>query len=522
MGDETKQTISHFDNLHETHNVSWLNPLFHNSRAEDAHAIFLPSISNPYIASQQKPDSSYRKGNIPAALRGSVGGVNFLTETKGVFFNKWALISAGQVELDLAKVAAGADKMVHTRDLDTQIVGDSGGYQILSGAWKIDPTDRSAMDKKCEEVLRWQEHSVEVMMALDIPSGILEKEAKGLNHTNIKTFQQCLDITNANNQYFQDNRDVTLGKTLLNVLQGATYDLQQAWYEQVSKFNFEGWSFSWHAHGSVPRVIERLMILHQDGKLQDCRWIHFLGLSRLRFAGALTMLMRALREHVNPDIVISFDASSPIIVGGKFGQAYHTWRFPMKGKNKAELTFDTYAMPRTQDLIGSTAPFPFITSPIARELTLGDLCVNKKRNKNQSSWDSLSPVMMAAHNTYVHLSSMAELNRMMDFALKDMKKRGKSDEEQIKIFELPHHYDKFRLCLDRVFGGGIGTAEAQKARAVIQDYHNVLEYFDRKHTITMQMLGTGEPVDWGTGDLEEFAMCRETPQIASEPEDCEY
>ena len=521
MGTIRQDKRDEFVYLLDIQNVSSLNPLHGDRRAENAHALFLPSISAPYIAALQKPSSDYRKGKLPDSIRGSVDGINFLCESKGVFYNKWALISAGQVELDLAKVAAGADKMVHTRDADTEIVGDSGGFQLLSGAWKIDPTDRKAMDAKCEQVLRWQEHSVDVMMALDVPTAILNKESKGLNKSPITTAQQCLDITLANNQYFQDNR-LNFDKPILNVLQGPDFDAQQTWYEQVSRFKFEGWAFSWGAHGSVPRVIDRLVILHQDGKLENCPWIHFLGLSRLRFAGALTLLMRALREHVNPDIVISFDASSPILSAGRYGHAYHTWRFPLKGKSKGELTFDTYTMPRTQSLVGSNIAFPFLTSPIVRGLTLGDLCVNKKRNRYESAWDSLTPTMMAAHNTYVHLMSMAELNRMMDYSLKNLAKFGDDGSGKTQIFDMPHQYDKFRLCVDRAFKGGIGKAEAQRARGIIQDYHDVLEYFDRKHTITMKRLGTGEPIDWGTSDLEEFAMYQETQPIACEPEDCEY
>ena len=50
MSDKAETDFQWFERFQEVHNLSSLNPLYHNPRAEDAHALFLPSISSPYIA----------------------------------------------------------------------------------------------------------------------------------------------------------------------------------------------------------------------------------------------------------------------------------------------------------------------------------------------------------------------------------------------------------------------------------------------------------------------------------------
>eukprot|EP00873_Tetraselmis_striata_P031560 jgi/Tetstr1/451824/TSEL_038860.t1 len=64
-----------------------------------------------------------------------------------------------------------------------------------------------------------------------------------------------------------------------------------------------------HTHLSM--TLFRLIEMHQDGKLADCEWMHFLGISTLKAGMILSRLQKALRSFVAPKLSISFDSSSP-------------------------------------------------------------------------------------------------------------------------------------------------------------------------------------------------------------------
>ena len=475
-------------------NLSELNPLYNDPLSKRAYAVFLPAISLHFVDIFENAGAHLRHGSLPPSFGGDINALNFLDPANGKFFYKWALFSAGQAKMKPSEIATGADALVQKRDRSkTQIVGDSGGFQIASGAWKVNVTDRPAMDKLCDNVLRWQERTADVMMALDVPTAVL----KGPNPQKL-TFQQCLDCSVANNQYFERHRDTRLNRPILNVLQGNDWRQQQEWYNAVKDFPFEGWAFPFGAHNSVQRLLDKLLILHHDGKLKEAKRIHFLGLSRLRFAGALTLLMRFLREYANPEIVISFDASSPLIAAGMGGTAFHRWEYKKLGK-EGDVTIASHGFSNDAKYIGSETPFPFLTSPIGVDLKMGDLYVAGL--DKGATWDALSRMILAAHNIYVHVFSIAELNRMMDTALE------KSFEP-----ELPYQYSAFASCVEKMFRPGTDMASG---RSIVNDYQDVLQWFDRKNTITVAQIVSGsKKPNWGTDDLEEFAMYREAPPAA--------
>ena len=61
-------------------------------------------------------------------------------------------------------------------------------------------------------------------------------------------------------------------------------------------------------------VLKDLFTMRDDELLQDRDWIHFLGTSKLEWAVMLTSIQRQLRKHINPNITVSFDCASPILV----------------------------------------------------------------------------------------------------------------------------------------------------------------------------------------------------------------
>ena len=150
-------------------------------------------------------------------------------------------------------------------------------------------------------------------MTFDVPSwackpGFREK-------TGLQNFDECLKCTTFNLDWFKDNR---LGKTkFLNVLQGTYWDDAEQWYQTVKPYSegpdgLEGWGMGGNNIRDMHMVLKRLITMRDDGLLQNKDWIHFLGTSKLEWAVMLTSIQRQLKEHVNPNITVSFDCASPV------------------------------------------------------------------------------------------------------------------------------------------------------------------------------------------------------------------
>ncbi len=488
--------------------LSLLNPLHNKEDALGAYALYLPAISPIYAKTLDRGTDKFIGRPLPEPIKNNLEALNFLNPSNPLFSSRWALYSAGNAELDLEKAKANnIESIIHNRDPASKLVGDCGGFQFLSGEWRYDTDDRGQMDALCDRVLKWQEGTCDVIMALDLPA-LFVAEPNKWKKSILKSYDQCLRGSLENFRFFERNRDYTLNKPILNVLQGTDFPAQQQWYEAVRDFRFEGWSFSWASHGSVQRVLHRLAIMKNDGKLENCQWIHFLGLARLRFAGALTLVMRALRRHVNPNLVISFDASSPMLMAGLIGKAYHNWWFKEKG-TRSEMTFDYHSIPREVDFLGSKTPFPYLTSPIGQMLEMGHMCVNRNPKGNNSTWDGLSSSLLANHNTYVHLAAMLQINRFMDHAL-----YGDTD------ICLPFEFGKFNEIVEYVLNPST-SFEAAVSR--IYDHKDVLQWFDRKEVATVaQLIRPDNKVNWATTDLEPFPYATEHSWIGDGIEDCVY
>jgi hypothetical protein len=157
--------------------------------------------------------------------------------------------------------------------------------------------------------------------------------------------------------------------------------------------------------------------LRDDGLLgqddQSDVWIHTLGISVLPWGAMLTAIQRQLREHVNPNITISFDAASPYITASK-GLAYD---YP--DLTGGAWSYKTTQLKWRQDLSNDSQPWLF-EGEIGSRLNMrdinymrpGDLNRNKKPAK--SSWDSLTYILIQAHNAEYHIRGMQDAIRRFD------------------------------------------------------------------------------------------------------------
>ena len=202
------------------------------------------------------------------------------------------------------------------------IMGDSGGFQIASGALKW---DKSLLEK----VFVWLENNSDIAMNLDIPPKI---KYEGM-------YEECLKISKDNFKYFADNQS---GNTdFLNVVQG-TNDLEYInWYNQMKEFPFQGWAVGGGGRSVFAFMSGVMSLLNGKEHLKDTnKYFHILGISKISDFLMLNQLQKSLNE-VGSNIVVTTDSSSPdrAVV---FGSYYLNYNFK-------KATFQSINVPKYDD-----------------------------------------------------------------------------------------------------------------------------------------------------------------------------
>ena len=158
--------------------------------------------------------------------------LNFLNTKSNLWHCKYVLYSAGQ--FNNAKISA--QDIVSTRNEDTVIIGDSGGYQIGTGklpaikGWIDFRNNPQAVYRKWmrergirDTVLRWLDRYCDYAMTLDMPLWVLhDRKSKTSPFVNLSA-QQLIELSVENLRYFADKRGAATGARAkyLNVLQDA-------------------------------------------------------------------------------------------------------------------------------------------------------------------------------------------------------------------------------------------------------------------------------------------------------------
>jgi len=391
------------------------------------YAVYLPAISSfysTYIAKQREGEF-IPKERIPQGFDRGIEGMNFLNPEQGYFYYKFALYSAGHAQLDITK-SMTQESMIQQRDRSkTMILGDSGGYQIGKGVIKFDwqNFEGAEANKVREKILTWLDVTADWSMMLDVPTWACDHIHSP--KTGLKTFEDCLDKTRFNNEYFIQNRLGAKdgGTKLLNVLQGSNWENAEAWYQGVKEYSdtskygdkaAEGWAMGGANMCKMPITLRRLITMRFDGMLEGKDWMHFLGTAQLDWACYLTSIQRQIRKHVNENFTISFDCASPFIAtahGLVYTNAQHTSKRFSVIMDKAP---DNKSLANRHDI-----PFPF-ESDFGRRLTIADIChyapgmLNKIGKEGKTSWDSFAYALMMGHNVECHIRAVQRANNLMD------------------------------------------------------------------------------------------------------------
>lgn len=355
-----------------------------------SYAKFTPAIQSPYAQFTQKAAEDVRQmpgGLVPADL-------DFLSRNSNLFHFPAALYSVGQFTYN--EMANPKPCMVLNRNRDeTFILGDSGGFQVLTGNLKVGGDD----DRKT--IFDWLDKHTDLAMTLDVPT----KFAK-----DYEQFKECLDDTLENLEYWRtrypDGQD---RGPFLNVLQGGEPAWMVEWDDLATDDEYKGFAIAGNKRKNPYYVLQRLLKLTEKGKLDERQfWVHFLGAGDLTTACLLTAIQNNMSTLLgNEDFHISFDASNPFYLLGRFRQVYTGYDIKKSGLRLRTEVLDT----DNSKFVDSSEPFPHADeSPIGSILTMGDLIVNRPRKG--VGLDDVADYMLMNHNVYVHMKGVIEANRL--------------------------------------------------------------------------------------------------------------
>lgn len=388
----------------------------------DKYALYFPSVQ---IASAKRMVDTdiMREGQAPKNLRGT--DFNYLNPSNRFWHYKYCLATAEQYK-------DKHDNAISDRHADTFVMGDSGGYQIGTGAfadtasWKqyqSEPEKIMALWRSSyirEEVLRWQQSQCDIAMTMDMPLWAMQDWARNSPFHKL-TRQQLTELTVENLQYIKDYRRAGSCR-LLNVLQGDNDDDEDYWYNAVRHFGFEGWAFAGGVgrRGGIRNSVRMFLRLAEDGLLKPpYDWVHMLGLSIMTWCPILTQIQMCVRELYNSNFTISFDSSGAYQQAGKFSQYFVQNKFGAdlrKEWSMSGIDFPAYHTVATDDkslpLNKNHKQYAFsaMTSPIAKKLTLQDLCVNKSAYAKRVV-DMFSDEVLINHNVYTYAKSTVAANQ---------------------------------------------------------------------------------------------------------------
>lgn len=326
---------------------------------------------------------------------------------------------------------------------DTVLMGDSGGFQIATGAVKYN-------DNMKVKLLKWMEDNVNIGINLDIPPR-LQYEGK---------FDYCLKESKANFKYFADNRS-NKNTSLLNVLQGTGYESYNAWYNQVEQYKFDGWSVG-GVGGNFTRLITSLYFLLYDKKIHEdesIKYLHYLGASKI---SELLILMYAQHkvQSLGSSLTITTDSSSPSL-GAVFGRL--NVDFSIKDMSFKAIKIPSYKLDKDviEEMARLNLKLPYSSG------------YNKFINPNFSYQDMIDcyvkddlyvqemNAILILHNIGVYVESVEKLRSVIE--------AGAYVWEQL----LPKYIlDTFKM-VDDIFNG-------MKYDSLIAKYHNVIKQNDSK------------------------------------------
>jgi hypothetical protein len=271
---------------------------------------------------------------------------------------------------------------------DSLVFGDSGGYQIATGALKYS-------DDLREKIFHWLEANSDVAANLDIPPKTVYENK----------FYECADISYDNFAWFEKNQS---GKTkYLNMLQGSNPQEYDWWYHKFKHFEFNGWAI-----GGPQKLVDfmwalALMLKNREFEKVNLEYLHLLVISKISDFFILSTIQKNLNKHFGNRIVVTTDSSSP-------GQ-YPVYGTYLHSHNFKKLSFTDVYMPKgAKDEDGNIAPLDILDAPDQLVPCSLDCPACK-----DFTWDMLNRYnseavpRMVLHNVHVFDHTIKEVNKIV-------------------------------------------------------------------------------------------------------------
>lgn len=385
----------------------------------EKYAVYLPSLQQHYAEFATKDRGDVRQGRIPRNFRPK--DLDFLSPDSRLWSCKYALYSSGQFE----KAFVTTDDMVANRKRDgVIIVGDSGGYQLGSGAIKSkrekeaiyryaeSPQDFYAnwfMTGYRERVLNWLDAYTDYAMTLDLPLWA-STEAKPTSTSPIRnlSIKQLIDLSVDNLRYFQENRARNFsgeGTKFLNVIQ----DIEQVgagdlWYDAVKDFEFEGWAFG-GTSSQLRHMLRRLRTMLDEDKLKRTEVIHLLAKSPPIQSVIYTAIQQAVSKAADRPIRFTYDSSSPHRASGMSRAIYHK---PELSSSLRSWRMSSRPIPQNMQVARGNVRVDLPEfSPLSRIFNVNHIVFHKQANRF-GRVDNLGEHLMTNHNIYTFHATALE------------------------------------------------------------------------------------------------------------------
>jgi len=286
-------------------------------------------------------------------------------------------------------------------DDGTFVFGDSGGFQIATGALKWDSTIR-------EKIFHWLEANSDVAANLDIPPRV----------TFENRFNDSMDISFDNFKWFEKHQS---GKTkFLNVIQGTFNEEYSTWYHKFKDFDFNGWCI-----GGPKKLVDfmyviALMLQEREFEKAHNQYIHLLGISKISDFFILGTIQHLMNKLTNNRIQVMSDSSSP----GQypvFGTYLHSSNY--KTQTFTDLYFPKNAEYRRKThvkqgkdgeiLMDKSKLVPCsIDCPACRDFTYEYLGGQTESGLDRYSQEGMP--RMVVHNTHLYCEVVKDINHLTE------------------------------------------------------------------------------------------------------------
>ena len=375
------------------------------------YAVYLPAINSGYANFLTKKIPADR--SFPNGL--DIKDFCVWNKKSKLFYHPFLLHSIG----NFSALSTINNSVTQAGRNDFTFVGDSGGYQIGSGAlagFKGLHKGMSAQDAMTvwagaydvkKWIVSWLDAYADYAMTLDMPLWATDPKQGKDSPFNKCTVSELLAMT-VDNLKFIDLHGRKRTKWL-NVVQGLDEQSTKDWWDGVKFFKCSGYALAGGAgaKGGLAQVIRTTRMMHDEGYLRSGQdWLHALGVSTPVWAIMLTKIQNCLRKD-NPNLTISYDSSSPFQTAGKFEQPNYTVPYTNEISSWNIKTAKSNTIQRFS-FVGSTDPFPY-NSPLGQLMSLGHINVREELY-SKKQFDTISNMLLTNHNIWVYLDAFERAN----------------------------------------------------------------------------------------------------------------